>query len=473
MLSFVEKFSLDNQYINVLFVSMIIVPFISGTFSHFINIFKYFVQVLIVSYIEISNCNPDGPETYDWLTYYLSNLMKEKKLYTVTKNIETATSLNKMWYNPNKNSNFPQTRFIPGNSWSIFWDNGVYVMRTEHGDPRSNLWGQTSLLPKKITLYRFFPILNKLFAVNWQEFISRIKKKYEDDVVKYQRVYKNGYQSWEGPMLVNRIGLTDGTFILTEPMKEIVEDIRHFLTDEAKQLYKEKGLHYCKRICVYGSPGTGKSHLATRIAGEFDFPIYYLNCQNVHDTKLEELFDQVQRGIIIIEEIDKCIDELVKFDSDNDDDFIKNVGPSKAKGGYYPRLVAWHKVLDKIIGRQVIVYLTTNNIELLQKLNHGSLIREERIDMLRCFNLIDKNEISKIINSYYKDDIPIPKGFDFDVKTTPSNVINILKDRNTTPDNIYELLNDRMQKGNGFNADNYSVEMVEFLNSIWCCISIF
>lgn len=462
---------LNNQYTGVLLFSVVTSlfhEFYTSVFGLFFFIFK----VIFISWIRVDSADPDGKDVYEWLTFYLSQKMINKRLFTTTKSIEIATSLNKIWYDTTSNNNFPQTRFILGPSWAILYDNGLYFINTVHGDTKSDAWGRNQTIHKNMTIYKLFPFLSFIRLIDsWDDFLKNIKIHYELNIIKYQRIYKNRDQydtNWDGPILVDRLKLTDGLFVLTEPMKHLVKDIEYFLSDDARKNFKEKGLHYCKRICVYGPPGTGKSNLAVRIAGEYKLPIYYLNCQNVYDEHLSELFDNVQHGIIVIEEIDKCIDELVKYKNDKEETIKNNALLDKpTTSGNYPRLVAWHKVLDKIIGNQVIIYMTTNNIELLEKLNHGSIIRSDRVDNLMYFGFIDKNTISGMISKYYGVDIELPDCIDYDnIKTTPSDIINLIKNQSITPDNINQSLIELSKNKKYKCVDPNITTIIEFINGI-------
>jgi broad-specificity NMP kinase len=455
-----------NQYTGVLLFSVITTVF-NGCFSTIIKFIVFILKTIFVSWIYIDNMDQDGKEVYEWLTLYLSTKMENGRLFSTTKSVETAKSLNKIWYDSSSNSNFPQTRLVSGPSWSILFDKGIYFIHTSHSKSPTLGWG-TSEVQKKITIYKLFPFLSFIGILSsWTNFIDNIKSDYEKEVCEYQRIYKSRstYETfWEKPILVNRLKLSDGLFVLTEPMQEIVDDIKYFLSPISRKTFKEKGFSYCKRLCVYGPPGTGKSNLALRIAGEFDLPIYYLNCQNVTNEGLEILFDEVQRGIIIIEEIDQCIQELVEH-TNNEDDVTKNNLEKKKNTGKYPRLIAWHRVLDKIIGNQVIVYVTTNNIELLRKLNHGSLIRSERIDKIVHLDYIDKNDIEKMVNKYYKQNIKLENNNYKNI--TPADIINILKDQNTSAKNINDVIHNMlMNKLTRKKINPLIIELIAFLNTI-------
>ena len=438
--------NMNQQYVGILLFSVITSLF-TGFYTTILDILKFIFKILFVSWLTIDTTNPEGCEVYDWVIFYFSKKMKDNRLFNITSTVETASSLNKIWYNPSGNNQFPQIRFVPGTSWGILIDNGIFIINTLYGEVKTNAYGNHKSVPKSVTIYKLFPIFYLMLGnFSWKNFIEKIKIHYEKSVMKYQRIYKNGDKwdnVWDGPLLIDRTKLNDGIFIITDEMKHLLEDIKYFLSDTAKKIYKEKGIHYCKRICVYGPPGTGKSNLAIRIAGEYDFPIYYLNCQNLADENIINLFDRVQRGIIIIEEIDKCIDELVRYDRNNANSILKEGDPSKTRGGQYPRLVAWHKVLDKIIGHQVIVYMTTNNIEMIKKLNHGSLVRTERVDNLVYFGYVTQTIVEDIISKYYGIKFKLSEIIDFkQTKITPSDLVNILKNKDTLPENIeFKIMN--------------------------------
>lgn len=408
---------MDTQYTNIILFSLI-----TSFSSSVLELILFVVKSIFVSWIEIDNMNPESDKVYEWLTLYFSQKTNEGKLFTITSTVETATSLNTMWYDPDSESSITQVRFVPGESWSVVFEkNEVIFFQTEYRESRSE--GSSNVVNKKVVLYKPLPILLSIIGTRpWSSFIETIKTNYEQMVNRYQCIYKNDGDWWGRPMLTDVSKINEGIFIPTEEMLKLFKNVEQFILPKTRKMYKEKGLHYCKRICVYGPPGTGKSNFAVRLAGEFNFPIYYLNSRNLSNCSLLSLFNNVQRGIIIIEEIDKCINELTQYENDK---IMK--GNSKNSSGF-PTLSVWHQALDKIIGRQVIVYMTTNNLHSLQELNHGSLIRGERIDNLVHFGYVNNDEIEQMVNKYHNTEFALK-----DIKstkTTAADILSLLKSTN-------------------------------------------
>lgn len=278
---------MESSYIAILVFSLM-----SSFTGTILGVIQLCLQMFFVSWIDIDNLNPDSPEVYEWVMFYMSRMVDEGRVYSITCDAETASSLAKIWYDPSSTdpSDIVQVRFIPGTSWGAIYDNGLIIFKSVHTVTTGG--GSSPSIHKMISFYTLFPI----FTSNiWPKFIIKIKNDYEHMTSNYQQIYKNDREWWGGPILVNTSIIGDGVFSPTREMEDLIDDIRIFLSPLTMASYKKKGLNYCKRICVHGIPGTGKTNLAVRIAGEFGLPIYNLNCQNLTDGDLSRAFDSVQR----------------------------------------------------------------------------------------------------------------------------------------------------------------------------------
>ena len=223
-------------------------------------------------------------------------------------------------------------------------------------------------------------------------------------------------------------------------MQKVVDGVKKFLDPETKKKYKNNGFEYCRKICAYGPPGTGKSKLICRIAGEYSLPLYYLNCHTLSD-HLSDLFDNVQCGIIVIEEMDQCI----SYSEDKESkEFLNNDNTVDKKNIEYknkncPSITELHAILDQILGSKVIVYMTTNNYDILEKINHGSIIRPGRVDQTIYIGTITKKYINILLQKYFKSDTKyFGKDSELPAETnlTPADIINIIKESNDNIDII-------------------------------------
>ncbi len=287
--------------------------------------------------------------------------MKEGNLYTAHTAYETAFSINKIWYDAKKKEPV-QIRKVPL-GWNVLWKDSIFLIIHISGDGVTrNRENRNDMLRRiTITVYNIFPFLKKKDF--FDKFINQTKIIYYKKVNTRQRVYKTSshMNEFRPPILLNKMALQDEMFIITPAMKQVIDGMKHFMN--SREDYEKKGFSYSRKICTYGPPGSGKSQLIVHIAGEFNMPLYYINHSN---RWLEKYFDRVSNGIIVIEEIDKCIrychSDLGEDEIKSATDKIYNKGATSIK--------KWHNVLDNVVGDNVIIYFTTNNMHILKKINH-------------------------------------------------------------------------------------------------------
>lgn len=374
--------------------TFIIANNISGIFQKTITLIlsglSGICKYLLVDWVSISNTDDNGYELCEWLCYYFNNMMTMKKLYTSHTTFEIAKSCEKMWYDPLKENT--QIRNIPMGRCLLYNDKYSIILHIQYSnkcDMRgySNGSVQIRTKPIHITIYKLFPGSDKNFFIG---FIDTAKQSYNNKIRNQQRIYTCNRTScgrWTGPILKNIITLHTSlsAYILTGQMKKIVQDIELFINPSTYKNYFVREIPYNRKILAYGPPGSGKSQLIVRIAGEFNIPIYYVECNEY----LTRAINVVDRGIIVVEEIDK----IIKYTASGD----KKVNNSQTD----KNLVLWHRVLDRIMGNKVIIYMTTNNIEYLRELNYGSLIRPGRVDKIVEIGYITIDEINEIIQKYF------------------------------------------------------------------------
>ncbi|ORY24988.1 P-loop containing nucleoside triphosphate hydrolase protein, partial [Naematelia encephala] len=113
---------------------------------------------------------------------------------------------------------------------------------------------------------------------------------------------------WQSP--VSRPVRPWSSVILPDNMKEdLITDIGKFLSDKEVQWYAARGIPHRRGYLFHGTPGSGKTTLATAIASKLRLDIYVVNPsqRGMDDAKLSKLFrDCPARSVILIEDID-CI----------------------------------------------------------------------------------------------------------------------------------------------------------------------
>jgi len=377
-------------------------------------------------------------EIADWFKYYLNEQLKMKKLYSPNIKFETARSINAIWYDPDKDDDFPQIRKA-ASSWCVLWNDGKPIfLRINQTHSFTSTHG--SFVPESVTIEMYI-IFSILYGKNFfGKFIDKTMEFYRKKIYQQQRIYKSYRGRWSSLKLKIPQKFNDGTYILTPQMNKVVEGIRKFLLPETRDKYKHKGFGYCRKICAYGPPGSGKSELILRIAGEYNMPVYYLACDGV-GMKLSYILDNTKHGIVIIEEIDKCICYQTT-NKHNDKPIQNNTIPQKEiHNNGYPTLVQWHNALDKIMGTKVIIYMTTNNIDTLEKINHGSIIRPGRVDQKIEIGYVNKQFIEDILYKYFGvTDIYAEDELNGDIFLTPADIINIIKESDDDINTIKQLI---------------------------------
>jgi len=107
-------------------------------------------------------------------------------------------------------------------------------------------------------------------------------------------------------------------------------------------------------------------------------------------------------------------------------------------------MCAWHKVLDTITGNQVIVYMTTNNHNVISNFNHGSIIRTERVDQQEYIGNVKIGFVNELLNKHFQiDTVNLTSKEIYHDKNevtllTPADIINAIK---ITKGNLRQTVN--------------------------------
>lgn len=140
-----------------------------------------------------------------------------------------------------------------------------------------------------------------VFIWNKNKVLELIKHFVEQESQSVPQVYVNQGMSWEHAG--EFVGSSFDDIVLPKQQKEdIIKDIRDFKNDYP--WYKTKKAQHQRGYLLYGSPGSGKTSIASAIANDIkkDLYIMYITA-DMTDKTISSLFNQAN-GVLLIEDID-------------------------------------------------------------------------------------------------------------------------------------------------------------------------
>ena len=199
----------------------------------------------------------------------------------------------------------------------------------------------------------------------------------------------------------------DSVFWNKEVKQELFNDLDIFL--KSKKDYLKAGTPYKRAYLFYGIPGTGKTSMASAIAGKYDLNISIINLSTVtDDNQLINLFAQVpNKSLLLLEDIDLIFKKLAENKKPDEKNRITFSGVLNALDG-----VAYKEGL--------ITIMTTNHIDRIDK----AILRDGRIDKKIKVDNISKETALKMVKAYNKTKNDL-KGLEFPIN--PAQLQNILK----------------------------------------------
>ncbi|KAI0206711.1 P-loop containing nucleoside triphosphate hydrolase protein [Astrocystis sublimbata] len=178
----------------------------------------------------------------------------------------------------------------------------------------------------------------------------------------------------------------------------LLADIRKYLDPATKRLYQSRSMPYRRGYLFFGPPGTGKSSLATALAGEFGLDLYEVKIPCVaSDQDLEQMFQEIPpQCIVLLEDVDAI------WNRDSDKDEGQAAAQSKCT------LSGLLGVIDGVGSAEGrIVIMTTNKPDRLD----SALVRPGRVDMKILLGPISQKSAQQMFIRMFTPDaesFPLP-----------------------------------------------------------------
>lgn len=190
------------------------------------------------------------------------------------------------------------------------------------------------------------------------------------------------------------------TVILDKHKKQaLLRDINEYLHPHTRQWYANHGIPYRRGYLFSGPPGTGKTSLASAIAGVFGLDIYVLSLLDptMTESHFTSLFSEVPaRCVVLLEDVDAA-------GLNRDDSRPGQNSTSRSQSQTPNTSVSLSGLLNAIDGVSShegrILIMTTNAPQQLDR----ALIRPGRVDIHVRFELPSQEELQDLFLSLYSD----------------------------------------------------------------------
>lgn len=208
--------------------------------------------------------------------------------------------------------------------------------------------------------------------------------------------YSQDLMRWSS--VASRLSRDISTVIIDQHKKQtILRDINEYLHPHTRQWYANHGIPYRRGYLFSGPPGTGKTSLASAIAGVFGLDIYVLSLLDptMTESQFTRLFSEVPaRCVVLLEDVDAA--GLNRGDLGPGEDYTQRAARANTS-------VSLSGVLNAIDGVSShegrILIMTTNAPQHLDR----ALIRPGRVDVHIRFELPSQEEIRDLFLSMYSE----------------------------------------------------------------------
>lgn len=181
------------------------------------------------------------------------------------------------------------------------------------------------------------------------------------------------------------------TAITTDNIGEKIIDIcRDFIND--KDWYYKTGISYKLGICLYGSPGTGKTSLVKAMATELKRSLYSLNIATTTDSSFINAVRAIPAGSILsLEDIDCAVSSAAREVSSDKNKENNGKDPSLS-------LSTILNVLDGVVPlNNIIIVMSTNHVDKIDP----AILRKGRSDYMIEIKPLDTDAVSRFSQFVY------------------------------------------------------------------------
>ena len=196
----------------------------------------------------------------------------------------------------------------------------------------------------------------------------------------------DGYPMWDLLKKAPKRNI-ESVILPLEQKRNLITDIREFISDNTAKWYSTHGIPYKKVILLHGDPGCGKTSFIGALASYFNMNIAFLqsNFKDMTDNFLTDLSHRVPSNTIMVME---DIDALFNNHRENGE------GASN---------LTFSGVINLLDGLSCpfgqIIIMTTNHYE---RLDHA-MVRDSRIDKIMEIKKPGRKELAIIFKSFYSE----------------------------------------------------------------------
>jgi chaperone BCS1 len=325
----------------------------------------------------------------------------------------------------------------------ICLSNGVYeipyqnhnILLTIHYIENKPYFHHSELIKEIIIEYQKDDILLKFVDEakrTVEDTMNREGRNLDTTIRKYIYDTSMNYPEWELINISKKRSL-DTLFLPREMHAKIFNFVENFISTNTKSEYQSYGIPYKANLLFSGMPGSGKTTtihcIASIINSDIGILSFTRNMDDIQFTKAINTMSKLENcRVLVLEDIDSLFtDERKQHDT------VKN---NISLSGIL-------NCLDGLVRNEgIIICITTNRKDVLDE----AVFRSGRVDIDIEFKNIEKDEIIKMVEYYYKD-ANLAEQFYDKIETyslTTSDIQQYLFKYRQTPDKIlknYKELN--------------------------------